>query len=207
MAIAAFSSGRWSEISGVAERRVAAFARNPASQGFAALYGKARLPQAFLPAFRAALAGVEAAGLGRGDTVSRALTERVIEACESSGDPRLAPMQSLLWRLAAEAAREDAREFAEDAARTDSVRLIAAPREAPDYEPLLIEAVAAALEDFDAPAVEAPCDPPDDEFEAWSWRRRCNCLRTCWPRSPTRREGEGRPATGQFEVHATSTPA
>ena len=70
------------EISGVPERRVAAFARNPASQGFAALYGKARLPQAFLPAFRAALAGVEAAGLGRGDTVSRALTERVIEACE-----------------------------------------------------------------------------------------------------------------------------
>jgi uncharacterized protein (DUF2336 family) len=155
------------EISGVPERRAAAFAGDPASQGFAALYRKARLPQAFLPAFRAALAGIEALGLARGDLVSRALTERVIKACESSGDPGLAPIQSLLWRLAAEAAREDAREFAEGAVRAAAPRLSAPRLEAPDYEPLLIEAVAAALEDFTAPAVEAPSEASDAEFEEW----------------------------------------
>jgi uncharacterized protein (DUF2336 family) len=145
------------EISGLSERRVAAFAANPAGPGFAALYEKARLPLAFLPAFRAALAGVEALRPARGDKVSRALAERVIEACERQGGAGLAPIQSLIWRLAAEAAREDAREFAQGAARAVPP-LIAAPRlEAPNYAPLLIEAVAAALEDFeppqDAPAV------------------------------------------------------
>ncbi len=155
------------ELSGVAERRVAAFARNPASHGFAALYRKARLPAAFLPAFRAALAGLEALRPARGDKVSRALAERVIEAC-ARGGPDLAPIQSLLWRLAAEAAREDAREFADDAARDRAPRWIAPRLEPPNYTPLLIEAVAAALEDFEPPA-EAPSvalDPPCDEDPA-----------------------------------------
>ncbi len=153
------------ELSGLPERRVAAFARNPASHGFAAVYGKARLPAAFLPAFRAALAGLEASRPARGDKISRALAERVIEACERQGGSGLAPIQSLLWRLAAEAAREDAREFAEDAARVVPPRFIASRLEAPSYAPLLIEAVAAALEDFEAPPMEAPCDPLELEFE------------------------------------------
>jgi uncharacterized protein (DUF2336 family) len=145
------------EISGLSERRAAAFARAPAGPGFAAVYRKARLPAAFLPAFRAALAGAEAMGLSRGETLSRALTERVIGACEASGDPELAPLLSLLWRLAAEAARADARDFAADAARVARPSLFAPRLEAPNYAPLLIEAVAAALEDF-APPVETPCD-------------------------------------------------
>jgi uncharacterized protein (DUF2336 family) len=153
------------EISGLSERRVAAFARNPESHGFAALYGKARLPPAFLPAFRAALAGVEASKLARGDKISRALAERVLEACGASGGPGLAPIQSLLWRLAAEAAREDARDFAEDAARMAPPRWIASRLDAPSYAPLLIEAVAAALEDFEAPPAEAPCDALELESE------------------------------------------
>ncbi len=111
------------------------------------------------------MAGVEASKLARGDKVSRALAERVIEACGASGGPGLAPIQSLLWRLAAEAAREDAREFAEDAARMAPPRWIASRLDAPSYAPLLIEAVAAALEDFEAPPVEAPCDALELEFE------------------------------------------
>jgi uncharacterized protein (DUF2336 family) len=157
-----------SEISGLPERRVAAFAANPAGCGFAALYERARLPRAFLPAFRAALAGIEALGLPRGDTISRALAERVIEACERQGGAGLAPIQSLLWRLAAEAAREDAREFARGAARVVPPRLAVPRLEAPNYAPLLIEAVAAALEDFEAPPVEAPADPLELEFEEGS---------------------------------------
>ena len=153
------------EISGVPERRVAAFAHSPAGHGFAALYGKARLPPAFLPAFRAALTGIEASKLARGDRVSRVLAERVIEACGASGGPGLAPIQSLLWRLAAEAAREDAREFTEDSARMVPPRWIVSRLDAPNYQPLLIEAVAAALEDFEAPPVAAPCEPVDPASE------------------------------------------
>ncbi len=153
------------EISGIPERRVAAFARNPASHGFAALYGKAGLPPAFLPAFRAALAGLETERPERGDKISRALVERVIGACEARGGPGLAPIQSLLWRLAAEAAREDAREFAEDAARIVPPQFAARWRDAPSYAPLLIDAVAAALENFEAPAVEAPCEAVEMESE------------------------------------------
>ena len=153
------------ELSGLPERRVAAFARNPDSHAFAAAYGKARLPAAFLPAFRAALAGLEALRPARGDKISRALAERAIEACAREGGSGLAPIQSLLWRLAAEAAREDARDFAEDSARVVPPRWVAPRLDAPSYAPLLIEAVAAALEDFEAPPVEAPCDPLELEFE------------------------------------------
>ena len=53
------------------------------------------LPSAFLPAFRAALAGIEALRPPRGDRISRALAERVIEACERRAEPGLAPIQSL----------------------------------------------------------------------------------------------------------------
>ncbi len=153
------------EISGLPERRVAAFARNPGGYGFAALYGKARLPAAFLPAFRAALAGIEALSLGRGDKISHPLTQRVIDACEARREPGLAPIRSLLGRLAAEAAREDAREFAADAARVAPALLTAPWFEASSYAPLLIEAVAAALDAFEAPAVEAPTDLMDWQLE------------------------------------------
>ena len=89
----------------------------------------------------------------------------MIEACERQGGPGLAPIQSLLWRLVAEAAREDAREFAEDSAHIVPPRWIVSRLDAPNYAPLLIEAVAAALEDFEAPPVEAPCDPLELEVE------------------------------------------
>ena len=156
------------EISGLPARRVAAFAANPAGHGFAALYERARLPLAFLPAFRAALAGVEALRPARGDRISRALAERVIEACETRGGAGLAPIQSLLWRLASEAAREDAREFAQSAARVAPPPLAVPWLEGPSYAPLLIEAieaVAAALEECDAPLAPAPSIALDGQGE------------------------------------------
>ena len=140
-----------SELSGIAPRRAAALARAPKSQGFAALYAKARLPAPFLPAFRAALLALDVADPPRGDRISRALCEKVIAACEARADVGQGPMLALLWRFASEAARECAREYADDAWRAPPPRL-----ERPNYAPLLIEAVAAALEEFDAPPVQAP---------------------------------------------------
>ena len=136
------------ELSGMPGRRAAAFARSPASHGFGALYAKAGLPAAFLSAFRAA---VDGARLVQGDRLSLALAERVIAAAEREADPAAAPLRALLARLAGEAAREEARAFADDAV------LFAAPRPALaalSYAPLLIDAVAAALEDCDAPPVD-----------------------------------------------------
>lgn len=148
------------ELSGMPERRVAAFARAPASHGFGALYAKAGLPDAFLPAFRAALDGRAA----RGDRLSRALIERVVAACEREGDPAAAgPIRALLARLAAEAARDEARAFVEDAAFFGSAPAPVARIEAPSYAPLLIGAVAAALEDCEAPAVELAAALEDRE--------------------------------------------
>ncbi len=143
-----------SELSGLASRRAAAFARRPDGHGFAALYAKARLPAAFLPAFRAALAGIAAIDAPRGERLSRTLCERTIAACEARAEPGLAPMLSLLWRFSAEAARDSAREYADESWRLAPA--FVAPRlERPSYAPLLIEAVAAALEEFDAPPIEA----------------------------------------------------
>ena len=135
------------ELSGMPLRRAAAFARSPSSHGFGALYAKARLPVAFLPAFRAA---VDGARLVRGGQISLALAEQVIAASERNGDPAAAPLRALLARLAGEAAREEARAFALDAAFS------APKRPALTYMPLLIDAVAAALDDDATPPVEAP---------------------------------------------------
>ena len=65
-----------SELSGIAPRRAAALARAPKSQGFAALYAKARLPAPFLPAFRAALLALDVADrAARRPDLSRAVRE------------------------------------------------------------------------------------------------------------------------------------
>jgi len=140
-----------SELSGVASRRAAALARAPSSHGFAALYVRAQLPAPFLTAFRAALLALDV-DAPRADRISRARCETVIAACEANGGAGQGPILALLWRLAAESARETAREYAEEAWRAPEI-----PRlERPNYAPLLIEAVAAALEEFDAPPVEGP---------------------------------------------------
>ena len=97
------------------------------------------------------LLALDVADPPRGDRISRALCEKVIAACEARADVGQGPMLALLWRFASEAARESAREYADDAWRAPPPRL-----ERPNYAPLLIEAVAAALEEFDAPPVEAP---------------------------------------------------
>ena len=151
-----------SELSGTAPRRAAALVRAPRSQGFAALYASARLPAPFLPAFRAALHALVVADTPRGDRLSRALCESVIVACDTHADDGQGPILALLWRFAAEAARVSARQYADDA-------WSAPPQlrpERPNYAPLLIEAVAAALEEFDAPPIHSPLAEPQALLES-----------------------------------------
>ena len=64
-------------------------------------------------------------------------------------------MLTLLWRFSAEAARDSAREYADESWRADQIWRAPPRLERPSYAPLLIEAVAAALEEFGAPQIEA----------------------------------------------------
>jgi len=98
-------------MSGAPPRRAAGFVKQWRGQGFQALYLKCALPEVHLPVFRAALGALEL-GFAPSSGVSHALTLKVIEACEAARDPSLAPAISMLWRLAGESARHEARLYA-----------------------------------------------------------------------------------------------
>jgi len=104
------------ELSGLPRARVAGLARDGRGAGFAALFARAGMPAALLPAFRAALAaqadlaGELGADPDSGARLSRLMIERVLTSCERLDDAALAPVVALLRRFDAEAAREDARE-------------------------------------------------------------------------------------------------
>jgi uncharacterized protein (DUF2336 family) len=94
----------------VPRRRVVALMRAPRGLGFAALYRRAAMPLALLPAFRIA---VERAGrTGGGVGVNHALTPAMLADIEALGDAACRPVVAKLWRLAAEGARADARDYA-----------------------------------------------------------------------------------------------
>ena len=102
-------------MSGAQPGRVAGFLAQWRGRGFAALYLKSGLPEAFLPAFRAALGALAKGVASEGQGVSKTLALRAIEECENLRDPSLAPVVSLMWRLAGEGAREEARGVVEEA--------------------------------------------------------------------------------------------
>ena len=104
------------DLADMPESRVAGLVANGRGQGFAALCLKAGLPEAFLPAFRAALDVVAEGPRPSEAELSNVLTVRLIAACEAEGKADLAPILALLRRFAAESAREAARGFVEDAA-------------------------------------------------------------------------------------------
>jgi len=102
------------EMSGAHPGRVAGFLTQWRGRGFAALYGKSGLPEVFLPAFRAALGALAKGAQSGTEGVSKSLALRAIEDCENLRDPALAPVVSLMWRLAGEGAREEARGLTEE---------------------------------------------------------------------------------------------
>lgn len=96
------------ELTGMAPRRIAGLAKDPASSAFAALYAKAGLPPALLIAFRAALAALARAK--KDETEDGALRLPVIQAvlaqCIERRDESLDRLVALLRRFEADAACE-----------------------------------------------------------------------------------------------------
>ena len=97
------------ELTGLTLQRVEGFVADPGGSGFAAVANKAGLPNHAVSAFRAALAAIGTRGLSERRGLRADVVGAVIEACEARHDPALAPVVALLWRLAAEAARQNAR--------------------------------------------------------------------------------------------------
>jgi len=105
------------ELSDMPRARVAGLMRDALGSGFAALYAKAGMPIAMLPAFRAALGALRlfpAEGQStQGRQLSRVLVAHVLSRCGAAGE--LGPqLLALLRRFEAEAARIAARQIAQD---------------------------------------------------------------------------------------------
>jgi uncharacterized protein (DUF2336 family) len=101
------------ELSELPLARVRGLTRDWRSAGFAALYRKAGLSAALLPAFRAA---VEALALVEtseesGASLSRLRVERVLTACKAENSGELDRLLAVLRRFEVEATREAARDF------------------------------------------------------------------------------------------------
>jgi len=112
-----FFAAALAELSGQPYERAVGLAWASRGQGFAALALKAGLPRHALPAFRAALSAIETYGGTGPEGLKLRLIEEAAAACEARRDPRLEPILALLWRLAGEAARGQARELARQATR------------------------------------------------------------------------------------------
>lgn len=107
------------ELSGLPARRVAGYVGEFDGAGFGALFHRAGLPEALLPAYRAALGAQREFGDDPDSQarLSRTMIERVLTSCERADDASLAPVIALLRRFDAEAARDDAREGLERLSR------------------------------------------------------------------------------------------
>jgi uncharacterized protein (DUF2336 family) len=118
--------------------RVAGLVAQAQGAGFAALYARAQMPARFLPAFRIAAHAARDAAPGAG--VDYRLARSMLRAMEALKDPALAPLEAMLWRLASEAARNEAREAAALALAADEAAEIAPPTlESSAPPPLLLD--------------------------------------------------------------------
>ncbi len=101
------------ELSGMRPDRVAGLVADCKGAGFAALYARALLPEALLPAFRAAISALTAYRLEQGTaasaTLDRRLISEVLMRCSAAQGPETGKVMSLLRRFESEAAREAAR--------------------------------------------------------------------------------------------------
>ncbi len=147
------------EFSNLPAARVEGLVREPQGQGFAALYARADMPAHLLPAFRIAAAAARDGG-GVGVGVNHALTLKILGAVEALEDPALASVVAMLWRLAAEGARVEAREYVEQAlAPAPAPAFEDAPHEIDAAPPVLLLNVEPGNENS-APAVEIDLGEP-----------------------------------------------
>jgi uncharacterized protein (DUF2336 family) len=115
------------DLGGVPSGRAAAHVANYNGSAFAALYRRAGLPEALLDVFRFALHAIETAGVDdefADGGLQRRLVETVLADCERGGASGAQPVMGLLRRFYAEAARQEAREFAAWLARTQAMAAI-----------------------------------------------------------------------------------
>lgn len=120
------------DLSGQPRKRVLSLLRDARSAGFRALYLQAGLPEALLPAFRAALLALHAmpAADEQPAMLSRRMIEQTLQALEDLPEGAYEALFALLRRYEAEAARAEARAFidammSEPAANVeDEIRLL-----------------------------------------------------------------------------------
>ncbi|GGK24085.1 DUF2336 domain-containing protein [Salinarimonas ramus] len=118
-----FVEAAFADLADMPAKRVVALLHDPRGAGFPALYRRAKLPPALLPAFEAAFSALrepQGEGAGVGAQLSRRMVERVLSACAALPAEEAGKLLVLLRRYEVEAAREEAREasrvMAEDAA-------------------------------------------------------------------------------------------
>ena len=138
------------EMSGLPAARVVGLVAAPRGAAFAALYARARMPAHLLPAFRIAADAARDAVSGGG--VDYRLAKTMLRAMEALQDPALAPVEAMLWRLAGEAARVQAREAAAQALAAEEAVEVA-PALEPSAPPVLALNVEPGNENF-APQIE-----------------------------------------------------
>jgi uncharacterized protein (DUF2336 family) len=132
------------DLSNVPLARVKGLTRDWRSTGFAALYRKAGLPDALLPAFRAAIEALATVDTSdeSGASLPRQRIERVLTACKAVNGGELDKLLAVLRRFDVEAAREEARLFSaalpREAAASMQVERQAPRLAMPEEPPLLL---------------------------------------------------------------------
>jgi uncharacterized protein (DUF2336 family) len=105
--------------------RVVGIVHDRRGAGFRALYQKAALPASTFAAFREALEAMGEDGFisGPGGTgqLKRRIVERVLTRCESESAGEIEPLLMLLRRHAAEATRDEARQFCDELVAADRI--------------------------------------------------------------------------------------
>jgi uncharacterized protein (DUF2336 family) len=149
--------------------RVKGLIRDRRSAGFAALYRKAGLSEALLPAFRAAIDALEAPEFVQqsGARLSRQKIERVLTACSAMHSVELDRLLAVLRRFETEAAREDAREFSSALLPPPKLRPKRTKPAMPSEPPLLLTDDAAP-DDLRAETPSYTIDMDALEAELWA---------------------------------------
>lgn len=122
----ALAEAAFAALSDLPLKRVRALLWDRRGAGLKALYRKAAMPEALLPAFAAAVEALKQAGPGerRGGGIDRDLLAEVLIACEGLEGPQANALMALLRRLDAEAARDEARALADSLADDAALALL-----------------------------------------------------------------------------------
>lgn len=122
----ALAEAAFAALSDLPLKRVRALLWDRRGAGVKALYRKAAMPEALLPAFIAAVESLKDAGPHQRGTggIDRELLAQVLIACEALEGPQATALMALLRRLDAEAARDEARLLADSLADDAALALL-----------------------------------------------------------------------------------